>query len=246
MLWYHDRKRSHHALETYPVMDACYYPHLQPPSLKYMKPEPVAYYHYAEDPERYQANITVSVQSAFGSAGTSALAGGYNPAPQYSYTSTAFGTSMTQPTDSSSVYGTLGVSGGYQTTPVSASAMARTVSPIRSSGTTADEATSMGTPLTPPLSVSPVPATGSPTPPHSIVSNAGATTNSYLEKENTISYRTGSGYRSGSVSPSRTAQDCDSTTHCNQGDLLADTEVIPKLPLHVLSDLSEGLPLPGM
>ena len=218
------------------MMDACYYTHLQPPSLKYMKHEPVAYYHYAEDPERYQANITVSVQSSFGSAGTSALPGGYNPAPHYSYSTTAFGTSMTQPTDSSAVYGNIG---GYQTSVVSAP-LTRTVSPIRSSGT-ADEAASMGTPLTPPLSVSPIPANGSPTPPHSIVSNAGGGggTSSYLEKENTISYR------SGSTSPGR-SQDCDSTTHCSHTDLLTDSEVIPKLPLHVLSDLSEGLPLPGM
>jgi len=59
----------------------------------------------------------------------------------------------------------------------------------------------MNTPLTPPLSVSPIPPTStSPTPPHSI---SGSPT-TYLEKENTISYR------SGTTSPC--LHDCDSTT----------------------------------
>ena len=80
---------------------------------------------------------------------------------------------------------------------------------------------SLNTPLTPPLSVSPVSVSTSPCRPHSI-SPVSATT--YFEKENTI------GYRSGSTSPS--APTCDSTSAVEQ---LMDSNGIPKLPLQMLS-----------
>jgi len=73
-------------------------------------------------------------------------------------------------------------------------------------------------PLTPPLSVSPITST-----------QRSENPIARLERDNTI------GYRSASSSPSG---HCDSTTN---SELLAT-----KLPLHVLSDLSEGLPIPGM
>lgn len=242
MVWY-DRsglhagmKRSHHSLDAYPIMDPCsYYGHLQQP-LKYMKPEPMPYY-YAEDPERYQANITVSVQSqplhsSYGAASSSGLATSYNPMSQFSYSSSVLG-SMSS-TDNTGAYSL----GGYNLAAMPAPPTAvypRNVSPERSStATAADEPASMSTPLTPPLSVSPVSgAQGSPTPPQTTASVMTTSTNSFIEKENTI------GYRSASASPCMaTANNCDSTTN---SELLSE-----KLPLHVLSDLSEGLPLPGM
>ena len=246
MVWY-DRsglhagmKRSHHSLDAYSLMDPCsYYSHLQQP-LKYMKPEPMPYY-YAEDPERYQANITVSVQSqlplhsTYGAASTSGLATSYNPMPQFSYSSSVLG-SMSS-TDNSGGYSLGGYNLAAMPTPPTA-VYPRNVSPERSStATVAEEPASMSTPLTPPLSVSPVPgAHGSPTPPHTTASIiTSVSTNSFVEKENTI------GYRSASASPSCMAANtnCDSTT--SSAELLSE-----KLPLHVLSDLSEGLPLPGM
>lgn len=245
MVWY-DRaaahagmKRSHHSLDAYSLMDPCgYYCHLQQPAIKYMKPEPMPYY-YTEDPERYQANITVSVQSqqqmhsTYGaSSSTGALATSYNPMPQFSYSSSALGSMASA--DNSGVYSL----GGYNLAAMPSAHSAvypRNVSPERSStATVAEEPASMSTPLTPPLSVSPVQgAHGSPTPPHTTASimTSNAAAGSYVEKDNTI------GYRSASASPSMSAN-CDSTTN---SELLSE-----KLPLHVLSDLSEGLPLPGM
>lgn len=244
MVWY-DRsglhagmKRSHHSLDTYPIMDPCsYYGHLQQP-LKYMKPEPMPPYYYAEDPERYQANITVSVQSqpalhsTYGAASSSGLATSYNPMSQFSYSSSVLG-SMSS-TDNTGAYSLGGYNLAAMPTPQTA-VYPRNVSPERSStATVADEPASMSTPLTPPLSVSPVSgAQGSPTPPQTTASIMTSSTNSFVEKENTI------GYRSASASPCMAATtNCDSTTN---SELLSE-----KLPLHVLSDLSEGLPLPGM
>ena len=243
MVWY-DRaaahagmKRSHHSLDAYSLMDPCgYYGHLQPPAVKYMKPEPMPYY-YAEDPERYQTNITVSVQSqpqavhtTYGASSSSGLATSYNPMPQFSYSSSVLGSMGS--TDSSGIYSLGGYNIAAMPTPPTA-VYPRTVSPEQSStATAAEEPASMSTPLTPPLSVSPVPgAHGSPTPPHTTASIMTSSTNSFVEKENTI------GYRSASASPCMPTN-CDSTTN---SELLSE-----KLPLHVLSDLSEGLPLPGM
>ena len=241
MVWY-DRaaahagmKRSHHSLDAYSLMDPCgYYGHLQPPSLKYMKPEPMPYY-YAEDPERYQANITVSVQSqplhsTYAGSSSTALATSYNPMSQFSYSSSVLG-SMSG-TDNTGAYNLGGYNLAAMPTPHTA-VYPRNVSPERSStATVAEEPASMSTPLTPPLSVSPVPgAHGSPTPPHTTASIMSSSTNTFAEKDNTI------GYRSASASPCMSTN-CDSTTN---SELLSE-----KLPLHVLSDLSEGLPLPGM
>lgn len=244
MVWY-DRaaahagmKRSHHSLDAYSLMDPCgYYSHIQPPSLKYMKPEPMPYY-YPEDPERYQANITVSVQSqpmhsTYGASSSNAMAAAsYNPMPQFSYSSSVLGSMAT---DTSGVYSL----GGYNLAamPTQHSAVyPRNVSPERSStATVAEEPASMSTPLTPPLSVSPVPgAHGSPTPPHTTASlMTSSNTNSFTDKDSTAM-----GYRSASSSPCMQTN-CDSTSA--NSELLSE-----KLPLHVLSDLSEGLPLPGM
>ena len=244
MVWY-DRaaahagmKRSHHSLDAYSLMDPCgYYSHLQPPSLKYMKPEPMPYY-YPEDPERYQANITVSVQSqpmhSYGASSSNALQASYNPMPQFSYSSSVLG-SMSAATDNTGAYSL----GGYNLAamPTQHSAVyPRNVSPERSStATVAEEPASMSTPLTPPLSVSPVPgAHGSPPPPHTTASLMTSSSNTYTDKDSAVI-----GYRSASSSPCMQAS-CD-TTSTNQSELLSE-----KLPLHVLSDLSEGLPLPGM
>lgn len=233
LLWY-DRKRTHAALEPYPMMDSSYYGQFQPPSAKYMKPEPVAYYQYAEDPERYQANITVSVQSqahsTFGTPATSAMA--YLP-PHYSYSSSPYCSAAVTDTTSIPYSSHSSLSTNPAVTCVNPRPM-HNCSPVRRS--TEEASVSLGdhgmtTPLTPPLSVSPVaPVSASPTPPQSI----SPVPNTYFEKDNTI------GYRSGSTSPC--VIDCDSTTAAE----LLDNGMIPKLPLQVLSDLSEGLPLPGM
>ena len=247
IMWPYDRphhaglgKRSHAVLDPYPMMDH-YYGHMTHPSAKYMKPEPMTYYQYADDPERYQANITVSVQSqvhsTFGTPSPSAM--GYS-CSQYNYSPYCSTTCST--TDSCGATGYSSHPTTIYSNPVAActdpSRSTSSCSPIRSS---VDETGSiaavgdhgMGTPLTPPLSVSPLPPSisTSPSPAHSI----SPIPNTYLEKENTI------GYRSGSSSPA-CAHDCDSTTHM----ALLRNEVIPKLPLQMLSDLSEGLPLPGM
>ena len=243
MLWYErPQKRVHSSLEPYGMMD--YYGHMQPPSAKYMKPEPVAYYQYADDPERYQANITVSVQSqvhaGYPVAPTSTVA--YGLSPHYNYSSSPNPVTnpntpyYSSPADTCNVAYTLCSSHPPTCTDPSLRTLG-SCSPVRSS-TEPEASSSMGdhlnTPLTPPLSVSPGPhpVRTSPTPPHCI----SPIPHTYLEKENTI------GYRSGSSSPC-CLPDCDSTTATE----LLESSVIPcKLPLQMLSDLSEGLPLPGM
>ena len=96
ILWY-DRpqtgmKRSVHqaALDAYSMMDSCaaasYYHQLQAPAVKYMKPEPVTYYHYAEDAERYQNNIAVSGQNTGHASFSSASLTNYTPSHYASYT----------------------------------------------------------------------------------------------------------------------------------------------------------------
>ena len=228
-------KRPHSVLDPYSMAD--YYGHMQSPTTahKYMKPEPVSYYQYADDPERYGTNITVSVQShmhsAFGVSSTSAIAG-YPTSTQYNYSScpnpnatpnTPYYSVAT--TDSASAYSLgNGVCSSHQM--MNCCSDPQSMQACSSARTISEEAAiadpGMNTPLTPPLSVSPIPPTSnSPTPPHSI---SGSPT-TYLEKENTISYR------SGTTSPC--LHDCDSTTASD-------------LPLQMLSDLSEGLPLPGM
>ncbi len=213
-----------------------YYGQMAP---KYMKPEPVAYYQYADDPERYQANITVSIQHpTYAAASSSSVA--YTPSTQYNYSSTPnLATNpntlyYSSPTDSSNA----AAAAAYScTSPCSNHACAdpramNSCSPVISSAEAEPNSLRdphhLSTPLTPPLSVSPIPV-GTP---HS-VSPVSATT--YFEKENTI------GYRSGSTSPC--IPDCDSTTEAE----LLNGSVIPKLPLQLqmLSDLSEGLPLHG-
>ena len=245
MLWAYDRKRSHNAMEAYGMMDssmchaaaAGYYTHLQPP-LKYPKVDPTvaAYYQYADDPERYQANITVSVQSqppaTFGSAsGTTALGSVYSQYTGYLSTPhTAFGSMGTSDSSTVHTFNAQHMPSSVAPVPhVATASGVNAMSPVRSA--TVDEGASMTNPLTPPLSVSPVPALINATSPQSIASTH-AVANSYMERENTI------GYRSESASPC-VSGDCDSTTN-------TDNILDHKLPLHVLSDLSEGLPLPGM
>ena len=248
-MWPYDRpslagvKRTHAALDPYPLMD--YYSHLQVPAPKYMKPEPITYYQYPDDPERYQASITVSVQShihPFSSTSTNAIA--YSPSTQYSSYS------------SSPIPATLPASTSYPVNPAASSAAAIAVgsaysvhtgamcgssagvccppdpqamsscSPVRSAmgedTRPGEHCATLGTPLTPPLSVSP-PISSSPTPRQSI--SPQPTSNTYLEKESAM------GYRSSTSSPC--IPDCDSTTNASE------------LPLQMLSELSEGLPLPG-
>lgn len=248
LMWPYDRpnlhagmKRTHTSLEPYPLMD--YYSHLQVPGPKYMKPEPIAYYQYPDDPERYQASITVSVQShvhPFSSPSTSAIA--YSPSTQYSsYSSSPIPATLPTTTSYHSVNSSSASAGVYS---VHAGAMCgggaavccppdpqamSSCSPVRSAmgeevRTSVGEHcnNTLGTPLTPPLSVSP-PVSSSPTPRQSI--SPQPSTNTYLEKDNTI------GYRSSTSSPC--IPDCDSTTNPSE------------LPLQMLSELSEGLPLPG-
>ena len=61
ILWY-DRRDL--CIKQRWMLDSCaaasYYHQLQAPAVKYMKPEPVTYYHYAEDAECYQNNIAVT------------------------------------------------------------------------------------------------------------------------------------------------------------------------------------------
>ncbi len=209
-----------------------YYGQMAP---KYMKPEPVAYYQYADDPERYQANITVSVQHpTYAAASSSSMA--YTPSNHYSYSSTPnLATNPNTLYYSSPADGCSTAAAAYScTSPCSNHACdpraMNSCSPVVSSAEPEPNALHdhqhVSTPLTPPLSVSPNPAAT----PHSV---SPVCANTYFEKENTI------GYRSGSTSPSMA--DCDSTTNAE----LLRGSVIPKLPLQMLSDLSEGLPIPG-
>ncbi len=247
-MFMYDRKRSYQAMEAFagmPHVDsavmchpataaASYYTHLQPTALKYpCKIDPSAYYpsyQPTEDPtERYQANITVSVQSqlptSFGSSSQAAI--GYS-----GYYSTTPHTVFGSVTPSSTGVSNFNARANQLTTVMphgaTASASINAMSPVRSA--TVDEAPA---PLTPPLSVSPVPTTASPQSMQASSLPPSATAAAYLERDNTISYR------STSASPQCIQTgDCDSTT---TNDILDH-----KLPLHVLSDLSEGLPLPGM
>lgn len=242
MLWYErpaqphiGMKRSHASLDPYGHGMIDYYGQMAP---KYMKPEPVAYYQYADDPERYQANITVSVQHpTYAAASSSSLA--YTPSNHYSYSSTP-----NLPTNPNTLYyssaadSSNAAAAAYScTSPCSNNACTdpramNSCSPVISSAepepNSIQDPQHVNTPLTPPLSVSPNPV-GTP---HCVSPIPATTATTYFEKENTI------GYRSGSTSPSM--PDCDSTN----AELL-DGSVIPKLPLQMLSDLSEGLPLPG-
>jgi hypothetical protein len=265
IMWPYDRpmKRTHATLDPYPIMD--YYTHLQVPTApKYMKPEPIAYYQYPEDPERYQASITVSVQShvnPFSSTSTSAVA--YSPSTQYSsYSSgpipatlpTTTSYPVMNPGNSSAsaavavggvaysvhtgaamcggataAVGGVGGSGITICCPPDPQQAMSSCSPVRSamgddSSTRPTEhcTNAIGTPLTPPLSVSP-PISSSPTPRQSISPQPSNTT--YLDKETVM------GYRSSTSSPC--IPDCDSTTNASE------------LPLQMLSELSEGLPLTG-
>jgi hypothetical protein len=241
ILWY-DRpqagmKRSAHqaALDAYSMMDTCnYYHHLQAPSVKYMKPEPVTYYHYADDTERYQSSITAAVSghNQVHSTFTSGSLTNYTPSHYASY-------SAASAAASAAVYNSLSNDSnnsfnlGHQVVTPSQAAHtsdSQAVSPAQPSRV--EEAT-ITAPLTPPLSVSPVGA--SPTP-HSIASNPSLphTSSGYQDSDATNPCH----HRSGTTSPQQA--DCDSTTH-----YMSEGEIIPKLPLHVLSDLSEGLPLPG-
>ena len=249
IMWPYDRptslKRTHAALDPYPLMD--YYSHLQVPAPKYMKPEPITYYQYPEDPERYQASITVSVQShmnPFSTTSTSAIA--YSPSTQYSsYTSSPIPATLpattsypVNPGSSSSAAVAIGSAYSAHTGAMCGSSVTiccppdpqamSSCSPIRSAmgddSRPSEHCAAIGTPLTPPLSVSP-PISSSPTPRQSISPQPGANTNTYLEKDTTM------GYRSSTSSPC--IPDCDSTTNASE------------LPLQMLSELSEGLPLTG-
>ena len=254
IMWPYDRpatlKRTHAALDPYPLMD--YYSHLQVPAPKYMKPEPITYYQYPEDPERYQASITVSVQShvnPFSSPSTSAVS--YSPSTQYSSyssspipatlpTTTSYPVNPGSSSSSSAAVAAVGGAAYSVHTGAMCSGMGSSVaiccppdpqamsscSPIRSAmgedTSRPEHCSTIGTPLTPPLSVSP-PISSSPTPRQSISPQP---SNTYLEKETTTL-----GYRSSTSSPC--IPDCDSTTNASE------------LPLQMLSELSEGLPLTG-
>lgn len=241
ILWY-DRpqagmKRSAHqaALDAYSMMDTCgYYHHLPTPSVKYMKPEPVTYYHYADDAERYQSNIAAAaavsahsqVHSTFSSGGSIT---NYTPSHYASYSTAGSAVYNSLSTDSSNGFN---IPHHVVTPQMVHASDPQAVSPAQPSRV---EEASIAAPLTPPLSVSPVGAE-SPTP-HSIASNPALPHTSGYQDNDTSTYQR----RSGTTSPQQA--DCDSTTHSDH--FLSEGEIIPKLPLHVLSDLSEGLPLPG-
>lgn len=231
ILWY-DRpqaglKRSAHqaALDAYNMMDTCgYYHHLQAPSVKYMKPEPVTYYHYADDAERYQSSIAaVSGQNQVHSTFSS---GSYTPSHYASYSTAGAAVYNSLSTDSSNGFNL----GHHVPSQVTHASDPPAVSPAQPS-----QEANITAPLTPPLSVSPV---GAESPaPHSRASNPNLPHTSGYQDDAASTYH----HRSGTTSPQHT--DCDSTTHSDH--YLSEGELIPKLPLHVLSDLSEGLPLPG-
>lgn len=238
ILWY-DRpmKRSAHqaALDAYSMMDTCgYYHQLQAPSVKYMKPEPVTYYHYADDAERYQNTVAVSAQNAVHSTFSSGSLTNYPPSHYASYSTATAAAYNSLTTDSSNGYINLG---HHVVTPSQGTHAndPQAVSPAQPSRV---EEANITAPLTPPLSVSPV---GGDSPaPHSIASNPNLphTSSAYRDRESVNTYH----HRSATASPCQPA-DCDSTTPSDH--FLSEGEMIPKLPLHVLSDLSEGLPLPG-
>lgn len=205
---------------SYPIMDM----YMQP--MKYFKPDP-SYYPYSED--RFSlSSMQQSGQSHY-SPGTGLVS--YTSSMQYSFPtnhpihfgSTGDGSSLTyashhhqQPGTSSSCHASLPPSNKTCSPPCKGDE--RSAPSSVAPGNMGD--LGMSTPLTPPHSVSPIPSNVSPSPSQSI---SPTRNNAYLEKENTI------GYRSGSSSPC--SHDCDSTT---------------TLPLQMLSDLSEGLSLPGM
>lgn len=211
-------------LESFPLAALDMYSHMQPPSMKYLKPDP-SYYPYPE--ERFALNTMQQPGQSHYPAGTGLVS--YTSSMQYSF-----------PTNHSIHFGSTGDGTGLAyasqqpgssclASPPSSKSCTQVHSPpckinersapaVAPGGNMGDLAIS--TPLTPPHSVSPVPVNVSPSPSQSISPTRNST---YLEKENTI------GYRSGSSSPC--SHDCDSTT---------------TLPLQMLSDLSEGLSLPGM
>lgn len=256
ILWY-DRpqagmKRSAHqaALDAYNMMDSCgYYHQLQAPAIKYMKPEPVTYYQYADDAEhRYHSNISATAHSQIHSTFTSGSSlTNYTPSHYASCYSTT--TASAAAAAAAAAYQSLTADsthsfslGHHSVTPSQTAnehPQTAAVSPAQPSRV--EEAASIAAaPLTPPLSVSPV-GGESPTP-HSIASNPSLPHSSGYqqhEKESASTYH----HRSATSSPC-TQADCDSTTTSND-HFLSEGEIIPKLPLHVLSDLSEGLPLPG-
>lgn len=195
------------------------YSHMQPHSMKYLKPDP-SYYPYPEDRFSLSSMQQQSAQSHYAS-GTGLVS--YSSSLQYSFPtnhpihfgSTGDGSALAYPSQQPGT-------SCHATPPTKACSPSckvdeRTASSM-ASGNMGD--LGMSTPLTPPHSVSPGPINVSPSPSQSI---SPTRNNTYLKKDNTI------GYRSGSSSPC--SHDCDSTT---------------TLPLQMLSDLSEGLSLPGM
>ncbi len=239
-------KRTAHqaALDAYGMMDSCgYYHQLQTPAIKYMKPEPVTYYQYADDAEqRYHSNISASAHNQIHSTFTSGSSlTNYTPSHYASCYSTATASAaaaaaaayQSLTADSAHSFN-LGHHGITPSQVASEHSQTAAVSPAQPSRV--EEAAA---PLTPPLSVSPV-GGESPTP-HSIASNPSLPHSSGYQhdKESASTYH----HRSATSSPCMQT-DCDSTTTHTE-HFLSEGEIIPKLPLHVLSDLSEGLPLPG-
>ena len=223
------------------MMDSCsYYHHLQAPSVKYMKPEPVTYYHYADDADRYQSSIAAvvsghsQVHSTFTSSGGTASLTNYTPSHYANYsTPTPGATAVYHSQLSTESSNGFNMTSHHVATP-SQLAQAndpQAVSPAQSSRV-AEEAASITAPLTPPLSVSPAAAGAESPAPHSMASLPH--TSGYQDTD-------GNAYQHHSATASPQQADCDSTTHSDH--FLSEGEIIP--PLHVLSDLSEGLPLPG-
>ena len=210
-------------LDSFPVTIDMY-THMQPHGMKYLKPDPSQYYpSYPED--RFGLNSMQQPGQSHYPTGTGLVS--YSSSLQYSFPtnhSIHFGSAG----DGAHAYPSQQPGSSCHTTPptktcarVCSPASCKTDernAPAMASGNLGD--LGMSTPLTPPHSVSPVPVNVSPSPSQSI---SPTRNNTYLEKDNTI------GYRSGSSSPC--SHDCDSTT---------------TLPLQMLSDLSEGLSLPGM
>ncbi len=243
-------KRSAHqaALDAYNMMDSCgYYHQLQTPSVKYMKPEPVTYYHYADDAEqRYHGSVAASAHSQIHSTFSSGSSlANYTPshyASCYSTTTASAAAAAAAAYQSLTADSTHNFSLGHHVVTPSQVASEHphtaAVSPAKPSRV--EEAASIAAaPLTPPLSVSPV-GGESPTP-HSIASNPSLPHSSGYQQHDKESAST---YHHRSATSSPCMADCDSTT-ANTDHFLSEGEIIPKLPLHVLSDLSEGLPLPG-
>ncbi|KAL5487373.1 hypothetical protein EMCRGX_G019966 [Ephydatia muelleri] len=215
-------------LESFPMALDMYSSHMQPHGMKYLKPDP-SYYPYPE--ERFALNAMQQSGQSHYSTGTGLVS--YSNSMQYSFpTNHSIHFGSTGDGSSSLAYASHQQPGTSSSCHASLPPSNKTCAPVCSPPCKADERSAasvapgnmgdlgMSTPLTPPHSVSPIPVNVSPSPSQSI---SPTRNNTYLEKENTI------GYRSGSSSPC--SHDCDSTT---------------TLPLQMLSDLSEGLSLPGM